>query len=87
MSLLSWESELYAAVSTGTEGLRLPTGLRDLWNNTRVRLACDNHAVADHMTRPGLGLPSPLHTRHLWLQAGRDEGRLDVVKFLTEKSG
>ena len=36
VSLSSWESELYAAVSTGVEALGLQSGLRDFGNNTRV---------------------------------------------------
>ena len=55
-------------------------------NNTRVRIACDNQGVVDHTARQGLGLAKHVHTRHLWLQAARDEGRLDVVKIPTERN-
>ena len=48
LSLASWESELYAAMSTGVEALRLQSGLRDFGNHTRVTIACDNQWVVDH---------------------------------------
>ena len=86
VSLSSWESELYAAVSTGVEALGLQSGLKDFGNNTRVTIACDNQGVVDHTARQGLGLAKHVHTRHLWLQAARDEGRLDVVKIPTERN-
>ena len=79
VSLSSWESELYAAVSTGVEALGLQSGLRDFGNSTHVTIACD------HAARPGLGLAKHVRTRHLWLQAARDEGQLDVVKIPTER--
>ena len=89
MSLASWGSELYAAVSTGLEALGLQSGLRDFGHNTRdtrVTIACDNQGVVDDTARQGLGLAKHVHTRHLWLQAARDEGRLDVVKIPTERN-
>ena len=76
--LLSWESELYAAVSIGVEALGPRCGLRDFGNDTRVTIACDNQGVVDHTARRGLGLAKHFHTRHLWLQAARDDGQLDV---------
>ena len=86
VSLSSWESELYAAVSTGVEALGLQSGLKDFGNNTRVTIACDSQGVVDHTARQGLGLAKHVHSRHLWLQAARDEGRLDVVKIPTERN-
>ena len=71
VSLSSWESELYAAVSTGVEALGLQSGLKDFGNNTRVTIACDSQGVVDHTARQGLGLAKHVHTRHLWLQAAR----------------
>ena len=41
-----------------------------------MTIACK---VVDHTARQGLGLAKHVHTRHLWLKAARDEGRLDVV--------
>ena len=84
--LSSWESELYAAVSTGVEAFGLQSGLRDLGNSTHVTAACDNQGVVDHTARQGLVLAKHVHTRHLWLQAARDEGGLDVVKIQTERN-
>ena len=86
VSLLWWESELFAAVSTGVEALGLQSGLRDFGNNTRTTIACDNQGVVDHTARQGLRLVKHVHTRHLWLQAARDEGWLDVVKIPTERN-
>ena len=54
--LSSWESELFAAASTGVEALGLQSGLRDFGNNTRVTIACDSQGVVDHTARQGLGL-------------------------------
>ena len=53
VSLSSWESELYAAVSTGVEVFGFQSGLRDFGNNTRVMIACDNQGVVDHTARQG----------------------------------
>ena len=58
----------------------------DFGKNTRVTIACDNQGVVDHTARQGLGLAKKVHRRHLWLQAARDEGRLDVVKIPTERN-
>ena len=44
------------------------------------------------MRQPGSGGPHRtsgtrvVHTKHLWLQAARDEGGLDVVKIPTERN-
>ena len=80
VSLSSWESGLHAAVSTGVEALGLQSGLRDFGNNTRVTIACDIQGVVDHTARQGFGMAKHVHSRHFWLQAARDEGRLDVEK-------
>ena len=63
---------------------KLSSGCRDFGNNARVTLACDNQGVVDR-TRQGVGLAKNMHTRHLWPQAARDEGQLDVVKIPTER--
>ena len=85
VSLSSWRSELYAAVSTGIEALGLQSGLGDFGTNTRVTIACDNQGVVDHTARQVLGFAKHVHTRRLWLQAARDEGLLDGVKIPTER--
>ena len=64
--------------------LSVQSGLRDFGNNTRVTIACDNQGVVHHTARQGLGFARHVHKRHLWLQAAKDEGRLDVVKIPTE---
>ena len=75
VSLSAWESELYAAVSTGVEALGLQSGLRDFGNNTCVTIRMRQpEEWLDHTARQGLGLAKHVHTRHLWLQAARDEG-------------
>ena len=53
-------------------------------DNTLVTIACDK-GVVDHTTRQGLGLAKHVHTRHLWLQAAKDEGPLDMVKIRSER--
>ena len=86
MSLPPWESELCAAESTGADALGLQSGLRDFRKNTHVAVACDNQGVVDRTVRQGLQLAKHVHTRHLWLQAARDEGPLDVEKIPTERN-
>ena len=86
MSLSSWESELYVAVSTGVEALGLQSRLRDIRTNSRETIACDNQGVVDRTARQGLVLTKHVHTKHLWLLAARDEGRLDVAKIRTDRS-
>ena len=86
MSLWSWGSGLYAAVTTGVEALGLRSGLRDFGNNTRVTIACDQPRGGGPHSTLRLGLAKHVHTRHLWLQAARDEGRSGVVKIPTERN-
>ena len=49
-----------------------------------MTVACDNQGV-DHTARQGLGLAKHVHTKHVCLQAARDEGWLDVVEIPTER--
>ena len=84
ISLSSWESELYAGVTAGVEALGLQSGLRDFGCQRDVVLVSDNQGVVDHTARQGLGLAKHVHVRHLWLQAARNEGRIDVQKVRTE---
>ena len=65
MSLSSWESELYAAVSTGVEALASKR-VTDLRNNTRVTNACDNQGVVDHTARQGLVLAGLFAQGHVY---------------------
>ena len=86
VSLSSWESELYAGVTTGVEAIGLQSGLADFGLKCRVTLMSDNQGVVDHTARQGLGLAKHVHTRHLWLQAARESGQLDVCKVHTSRN-
>ena len=88
LEILVKKAEGGVAFVVGEPAIRLglQSGLRYFGNNTRVTIACDNQGVVDHTARQGLGLAKHVHTRHLWLQAARDEGRLDVVKIPTERN-
>ena len=46
----------------------------------------DNQGVIDHTARQGLGVAKHIHVRHLWLQAARESGQLDVRKVHTSRN-
>ena len=76
VSLSSWESELFAAVSTGVEALGLPSGLRGFGNNTRVTIAWTTPHVRESGWRSTC-------TRDI--SACKQRG-MKVVKIPTERS-
>ena len=86
ISLSSWESELYAGVTTGVEAIGLQSGLADFGIRCRATLMSENQGVVDHTARQGLGLAKHVHIRHLWLQTARESGQLDVCKVHTSRN-
>ena len=56
------------------------------WAANRGDWRSMNQGVVDHTERQGLGLAKHVRTRHLWLQAARDEGWLYVVKIRTDRN-
>ena len=70
VSVSSWESELYAVVSTGVEALGLQSALRDLGNNTRVTIACDNQGVVDHTAPSGTWVGETRAHETSWAASG-----------------
>ena len=86
VSLSSWESELYAAVSLSRSSRTSKWAQRH-----REQHACDNcmrqpRGAGPHTACQGLELAKHVHSRHLRLHAARDEGWLDVVKIRMQRN-
>ena len=86
MALSSWESELYAGVTAGVEAIGLQSGLADFGTRCKPALMSDNQGVVDHTARQGLGVAKHIHVRHLWLQAARESGGIEVRKVHTTRN-
>ena len=72
VALSSWESELFAAITSGTRLLGIQSELMDLGCSCSVTVATDSQSVNDHSRRRGhsvalkhVGLRGP------WLQEAR----------------
>ena len=86
IALSSWESELYSGVTTGVEAIGLQSGLGDFGVECTPTLMSDNQGVIDHTARQGLGVAKHIHVKHLWLQAARESGCLEVRKVHTSRN-
>ena len=53
VALSSWESELFAAITSGTRLLGIHSELVDLGYNCSVTVATDSQSVIDHSRRRG----------------------------------
>ena len=53
VALSSWESELFAAITSGTRSLGIQSELTDLGYNCSVTVATDSQSVIDHSRRRG----------------------------------
>ena len=53
VALSSWESELFAAITSGTRSLGIQSELRDLGHSCSVTVATDSQSVIDHSRRRG----------------------------------
>ena len=68
VALSSWESELSAAISSGTRSLGIQSELMDLGYNCSVTVATDSQSVIDHSRRRGHSVASKhIGLRGLWL--------------------
>ena len=69
VALSSWESELFAAITSGTRSLGTHGELMDLGYSCSVTVATDSQSVIDHSKRRGHSVASKhVGLRGLWLQ-------------------
>ena len=80
VALSSWESELFAAITSGTRSLGIQSEL-DLGYNCNVTVATDSQSVIDHSRRRGHCVASKhVGLRGLWLQEAFVDGKLELEK-------
>ena len=84
VALSSWESELFAAITSGTRSLGIQSELMDLGHNCSVTVASDSQSVVDHSRRRGHSVASKhVCLRGLWLQEALVDGKLELEKVDT----
>ena len=84
VALSSWESELFAAITSGTRSLGIQSELMDLGYNCSVTVATDNQSVIDHSRRRGHSVASKhVGLRGLWLQGALENRKLELEKVDT----
>ena len=84
VALSSWESELFAAITSGTRSLGIQSELMDLGYKCSVTVATDSQSVVDHSKRRGHSVASKhVGLRGLWLQEALVEGKLEQEKVDT----
>ena len=84
VALSSWESELFAAITSGTRSLGLQSELMDLGHSCSVTVATDSQSVVDHSKRPGHSVASKhVGLRGLWLQEALVDRKLELEKVDT----
>ena len=84
VALSSWESELFAAITSGTRSLGIQSELTDLGYNCAVTVATDSQSVIDHSRRRGHSSPSKhVSLRRFWLQEALVNGKLELEKVDT----
>ena len=66
VALSSWESELFAAITSGTRSLGIQSEFMDLGYNCSVTVAMDSQSVTDHSRRRGHSAAS----KHVGLRGG-----------------
>ena len=82
VALSSAESELYAAVKTASEGLRIQSVAKDLGISCRLNLRLDASATMCLVNRRGLGKAKHVDMQNLWIQEASKSGQ-----FTTKKGG
>ena len=81
VALSSWESELFAAITSGTRSFGIQSELMDLGNNCSVTVATDSQSVIDHSRRRSHSVaPKHVGLRGLWLLENR---KLELEKVDT----
>ena len=84
VALSSWESELFAAITSGTRSMGILIELMDLGYNCSVTVATDSQSVIDHSRRRGHSVASKhVGLRGLWLQEALVDGKLELEKVGT----
>ena len=80
VALSSWESELFAAVTSGTRSLGIQSELMDLGYSCSVTVATDSQSVIDRSRRRGHTVASKqVGLRGLWLQEAPVKLELEKV--------
>ena len=82
VALSSWESELFAAITSGTRSLGIQNDLTDLGYNCSVTVATDSQSVIDHSRRRGHSVASK-HVGLRGLQEAQVGGKLELEKVDT----
>ena len=84
VALSSWESELFAATTSGTRSFGIQSELMDLGYNCSVTVATDSQGVMDHSRRRGHSVASKhVGLRGLWLQEALVDWKLELEKVDT----
>ena len=84
VALSSWESELFAAITSGTTSLGIQSELMDLVYSCSVTVATDSQSVIDHSKRRSHSVASKqVGLRGLWLQEALVRGKLELEKVDT----
>ena len=79
VALSSWESELFAAITSGTISLGIQSELMDLGYNCSVTVATDSQSVIGFSRRRGHSVASKhVVLRGLWLQEALVDGKLEL---------
>ena len=80
VALSSWESELFAAITSGTRSLGTQGELMDLGYSCSVTVATDSQSVIDHSKRRGHSVASKhVGLWELWLQDAPVDGKLELA--------
>ena len=81
VALSSWESELFAAITSSTRSLGIQSGLMDLGHSCVVTVATDSQSVIDRSRRRGHSVTSKhVGLRGLWLQEALADEKLKFEK-------
>ena len=84
VALSSWESELFAAITSGTRSFGIQSELMDLGHSCSVTVATDSQSVIHHSRRRGHCVASKhVGLRGLWLQEALENSRLELEKVDT----
>ena len=84
VALSSWESELFAVITSGTRSLGIQSELMDLGYNCSVTVATDSQGVIDHSRRRGHSVASKhVGLRGLWLLEALENRQLELEKVDT----
>ena len=85
-ALSSGESEYYALVKAGKEGLGFQSLLQDWGLHLPLEVSSDSSAARGHIARRGLGKMRHIQTRYLWIQERVGEGHLVITSVPGDKN-